>query len=87
MNLTPLHSPALGAPTLPTPAQKIRRRPQVLERFGISAATLYRWIERDGFPRPIKLGGHSVGWIDSEIEEWVSSRARTGAQSADCESA
>ncbi|MFA6698986.1 MAG: AlpA family phage regulatory protein [Thiomicrospira sp.] len=69
-------------PTLPTPTQKIRRRSQVLAHFSISASTLYRWIERDGFPRPIQLGGHSVGWVETEIQAWLSNRPRMGASSA-----
>ncbi len=79
---TPLHTPAVNMPMLPTPTQKIRRRSQVLMHFGISASTLYRWIERDGFPRPIQLGGHSVGWVETEIQAWLSNRPRMGASSA-----
>jgi len=30
---------------------------------------------QDGtFPKPIKLGARAVGWLESEIEEWLQAR-------------
>ncbi|MGE0082446.1 MAG: AlpA family phage regulatory protein [Thiohalomonadaceae bacterium] len=26
------------------------------------------------FPRPVPLGGRSVGWVEAEIDEWVEAR-------------
>jgi len=41
---------------------------------GVSRVTLWRW-ENDGrFPPRIKIGPNRVGWRNSEIESWVSSR-------------
>ena len=53
---------------------RILRLPAVMARTGYSAMTLWR-KERDGtFPRRVKLGPNSVGWIESEIERWIESR-------------
>lgn len=47
------------------------RRKDVLARYGITNATLYRWIEAGHFPKPVKLvpGGRISGWPQEEVEE------------------
>jgi len=53
----------------------ILRRKQVESRTGLSRSTIYARIAEGLFPRPIGLGGgRAVGWIESEINEWVQSR-------------
>ncbi len=54
---------------------KILRLTAVLEKLGISKATVYRWIQTEGFPSPIHLGPRAVGWTEDSIEKWVESRA------------
>jgi prophage regulatory protein len=44
--------------------------------YGLSPATVYRWISEGSFPQPIRLGRNSVAWKGEEIEEWVRSRPR-----------
>lgn len=56
---------------------QILRVPAVLKRIGIGRATLYRWLKEDPtFPRPVKIGSHSVGWIEAEINSWLEARIR-----------
>lgn len=31
-------------------------------------------MDKGGFPRPIKLGEHSVGWVEEEVIAWIESR-------------
>lgn len=52
----------------------ILRLRKVLERTGFSRSTLYLRIAAGSFPRPISLGGRSVGWVDSEVDAWIASR-------------
>lgn len=61
-------------------ALTILRRRQVEARTGLSRATIYakltanpkRPAEYDpSFPRPISLGAKAVGWIESEVEDWL----------------
>ncbi len=53
----------------------ILRRKQVEARTGLSRSTIYARMAEGSFPRPIELGGgRAVGWIESEINEWVRSR-------------
>ena len=53
---------------------KIQRCPRILERTEWSRSTLYLKVQKGEFPRPIKLGQRSVGWIKSEVDEWLESR-------------
>ena len=53
---------------------KIIRRAEVRSRVGYSDMHLYR-LERAGqFPKRIPLGPHSVGWLEEEIENWISEK-------------
>lgn len=37
---------------------------------GLPTATIYDKIAKGMFPRPIKLGERSVGWLETEIITW-----------------
>lgn len=52
-------------------ATTILRLPDVKKRTGLSRSTIYLRMSHGGFPKPIPLGGRAVGWIDSEIDEWI----------------
>ena len=53
----------------------IVRRKQVETRTGLSRSTIYTRIAEGSFPRSINLGGgRAVGWIESEINEWLQAR-------------
>lgn len=55
-------------------AVKILRRKQVEARIGLSRSTIYERIKAGTFPAPISLGAKSVGWIESEVDEWLSTQ-------------
>jgi len=50
------------------------RLPRVRARVDLSRSSIYDLIAKGKFPRPIKLGVRSVGWLDSEIEKWIRGR-------------
>ena len=45
----------------------------VVERVGMSRATIYRKIARGEFPKSVGVGGQSVRWRASVIEAWMQS--------------
>jgi prophage regulatory protein len=55
-------------------ANNILRLPQVLQRTGLARSTIYQHIAEGIFPRPISLGLRAVGWLESDLEEWVAKR-------------
>ena len=50
------------------------RLPEVLARTGLSRSTIYVRLDQGRFPRPVSLGGRAVGWIESEVQEWIRQR-------------
>ncbi|WRH64421.1 MAG: AlpA family transcriptional regulator [Fuscovulum sp.] len=52
----------------------ILRLPKVLERTGLGRTTVYDGIKAGTFPRPIKLGVRAVGWVEADIDAWLSAR-------------
>ncbi len=52
-------------------AQKILRLPKVIETTGISRSSIYAKISHGLFPIPISLGNRSVGWLESEVNDWI----------------
>ena len=50
---------------------KILRLPNVLDRTGLSRSTVYLRVTERRFPRPVSLGARAVGWIETEVEEWI----------------
>lgn len=65
--------------TSPTPSatrgDRILRVREVLARISVSRSTLYKWMDEGRFPRHVQLGPRSIGWRESEIDEWLASRA------------
>ena len=51
--------------------RKILRLPVVLDRTGLSRSTVYLRVTEGRFPRPVSLGARAVGWIETEVEEWI----------------
>ncbi|MBP7766836.1 MAG: AlpA family phage regulatory protein [Syntrophaceae bacterium] len=51
--------------------QRIIRKPELFARVGLSDATIWRLEKSGKFPRRVKLGGNSVGWMSDEFETWL----------------
>jgi prophage regulatory protein len=49
----------------------ILRLPQVKVRVGLSRSSIYAAIAGGRFPQSIQLGARAVGWLESEVEEWL----------------
>jgi prophage regulatory protein len=55
---------------------RILRNREVRAKAGFpGSSTLYKAMERDGFPRPISIGARSVGWLEDEVDAWIEARA------------
>ena len=59
---------------------RILRLPSVRERTGLSRSSIYLRISEGRFPRPISLGERAVGWLESEITEWLNRRIEASRQ-------
>ena len=52
----------------------ILRRKQVEARVGLRRSTLYSRVAEGSFPPPVRLGKRAVGWVESEITEFIEQR-------------
>lgn len=59
----------------------ILRLPSVLRRLGLSRSTIYAWISKGLWPKPIQLGPRAVGWPSTEVSQLTA--ARIAGQSDD----
>ncbi len=58
------------------------RRPAVLARTGLSCSTIYDLMAKGQFPRRVKIGVRAVGWLESEVADWIASRIAASRQAA-----
>ena len=55
--------------------ERLLSRAEVMARTGLSRQTIYNWLAIPGrFPQPRKLGTTRLGWLESEVRDWISSR-------------
>lgn len=52
-------------------ANMILRLPAVKTRTGLSRSTIYLRVAEGKFPKPVSLGARAVGWVDAEVEAWL----------------
>lgn len=52
----------------------ILRQDAVCARLGISGTTLFRWVRSGNFPKPVRLGPNTVGWIEADVDAWLEAR-------------
>jgi prophage regulatory protein len=59
---------------------KILRMSSVVNKLGVARSTIYDWINPKSprydatFPKQRRLGIQSVGWLESELDEWLLKR-------------
>ncbi|PAU93705.1 hypothetical protein CK503_11175 [Aliifodinibius salipaludis] len=53
---------------------KIIRPKELANMLSISISTLYKMQSDDQLPDKVKISSHAVGWLRSDIEEWLVSR-------------
>lgn len=56
--------------------ETILRLPQVQKRTGLSKSTIYNLIKVGELNPPIRLGIRAVGWLESDIIDFIEGRIR-----------
>ena len=56
------------------PPIRLVRLPEVMARTGLSRSTIYVMVAAGRFPKPVPLGVWAMGWIESELDEWIRDR-------------
>ncbi|KAF0112936.1 MAG: DNA-binding protein [Hyphomonadaceae bacterium] len=50
------------------------RLPDVITKTGLRRSTIYERMAEGTFPTAINLGGRSVAWIETEVDDWMLSQ-------------
>ncbi len=59
-----------------TKSARILRLPDVELKTGRPCSSIYWMMANNTFPSPIKLGQRSVGWLESEVDQWIDERIK-----------
>jgi len=58
--------------------RKVLRTNDLIKVLNVSRATIYRWERAGLIPAKRRLGPNTVGWLESEIDQWLASKAPAG---------
>ncbi|MCK7578892.1 MAG: AlpA family transcriptional regulator [Chromatiales bacterium] len=64
----------MAAKATTSPAPRIIRLPEVVDRIGMSRGSVYRLMTLGRFPKSVKLSERAVGWRESDLDAWLESR-------------
>ena len=66
----------LGPPAKlpPYPNERALRLRQVSQFTGLGRSMIYQMQAEGRFPQRIKLGERAVGWLESEVRDWLATR-------------
>ena len=59
------------------PNERALRLRQVSQLTGLGRSMIYQMQAEGRFPRRIKLGERAVGWLESEVRDWLATRIET----------
>lgn len=54
--------------------ERVIRRKELLECVGLSYTSIWRLEKENQFPARRQISAGLVGWISSEVDEWLKSR-------------
>jgi prophage regulatory protein len=63
---------------------QVIRHALVCKKLQISSAKLFDMVARGQFPKPFTLipGGRAVGWIEADVDAWITSRKAASTKGA-----
>lgn len=51
-------------------AKRFLRLKEVIFRSGLGRSSIYKLVSEGKFPPPVAIGERSIGWVESEFENW-----------------
>jgi len=55
---------------------QVYRIKDLIKLLGVSKETIYFWIRKNQFPKPVKLGQRVSVWLKNDIEKWLNKRKK-----------
>lgn len=56
---------------------RIIRKPELRKIVGLSDTSIWRLEKSGEFPKRVQLGAGAVGWLLSEVMEWLDGKAES----------
>ena len=53
---------------------RIMRLEEVMSVTGFKRSSVYKYMAIGTFPKPVPLSEKAVGWVSSEIDDWIKAR-------------
>jgi prophage regulatory protein len=54
---------------------RIIRKTELLSIIPLSHVTIWRMEKAGKFPKRVQIGGNAVGWLVSEVNQWMKQKA------------
>ena len=66
---------------------RLIRLKEVMQKTGLARSTIYKFMKVGTFPQTVQLGVRSVGWLESDVLNWISARLddRRGGRVGQCD--
>jgi prophage regulatory protein len=61
-------------------AARVLRLPATMQMVGLGRDAIYRGAREGWFPKPLKISERASGWLESELEQFIASRAAARKQ-------
>jgi prophage regulatory protein len=65
-------------PALYADGTRIIHMAEILKATGVSRATVYNWLAAGRFPKPVLLGGRTIGWRYRDVAAWLEKQPSRG---------
>ncbi len=50
------------------------RLPHLKQQLGVSGSSIWAWVKKGTFPKPIKLSENCTAWSAADVDAWAQSR-------------
>ncbi|MDV6326865.1 AlpA family transcriptional regulator [Idiomarina sp. Sol25] len=50
---------------------KLMKVKEVMHATSLARPTIYKYMAKGQFPKPVSLGGRAVAWVADEIDDWI----------------
>ena len=51
--------------------KRLMRTSDVMEFTGFSRQHIYRLMDKNEFPRPVKIGKNTNAWLSEDLDDWL----------------
>ena len=61
-------------------SKQILRLDDVIKKVGLSRSSIFKMIDANSFPQSISLNERAIGWLSSEVDDWIDYRISISKQ-------